>query len=243
MGATLSLCWFMPGWMCFAHVGDSRIYYLPAGGGMIQVSQRPHATSAGCAAHGRINEREARNHPLRSALSQALGGGQQAIDPQIGRIGCEPGDRFLICSDGLVDGLWDRRIAEMARAAGRTGEFRVDAAGRRRRRRLRPRQHHRPVDRCLLDRPRGQAVLFARPSPARARIRRFPPRGKPTRAATSRTPLAPCRPAPKRPAATRPSLTRPACRPAPCRRRRPPGSPHPDPARSRLSETANACLR
>ncbi|MEO6742375.1 MAG: protein phosphatase 2C domain-containing protein, partial [Chthoniobacteraceae bacterium] len=26
MGATLSLCWFSPGWMNFAHIGDSRIY-------------------------------------------------------------------------------------------------------------------------------------------------------------------------------------------------------------------------
>ena len=35
MGATLSLCWFTPGWMYFAHVGDSRIYFLPAAGGMM----------------------------------------------------------------------------------------------------------------------------------------------------------------------------------------------------------------
>ncbi|MET0222996.1 MAG: protein phosphatase 2C domain-containing protein, partial [Terrimicrobium sp.] len=29
MGATLSMCWFTPGWMYFGHIGDSRIYYLP----------------------------------------------------------------------------------------------------------------------------------------------------------------------------------------------------------------------
>ena len=29
MGATLSLCWFMPEWVYFGHIGDSRIYYLP----------------------------------------------------------------------------------------------------------------------------------------------------------------------------------------------------------------------
>jgi protein phosphatase len=29
----------------------------------------------------------------------------------------EPGDRFLICSDGLVDGLWDNRIESLAREA------------------------------------------------------------------------------------------------------------------------------
>lgn len=114
MGATLSLCWFMPGWMCFAHVGDSRIYYLPAAGEMVQVSH-DHSHVGWLRRQGRINERQARTHPLRNALSQALGGGTQTIEPQFGRVGCEPGDRFLICSDGVVDGLWDRRIAQLAR--------------------------------------------------------------------------------------------------------------------------------
>ena len=33
MGATLSLGWFTPGWMYFSHIGDSRIYHCPRGGG------------------------------------------------------------------------------------------------------------------------------------------------------------------------------------------------------------------
>jgi protein phosphatase len=114
MGATLSLGWFMPGWMCFCHIGDSRIYYLPKDGEMIQVTH-DHSHVGWLRRSGRINEREARSHPGRSSLSQALGGGNQKIDPQLGRVGCQPGDRFLICSDGLVDGLWDRRIGELAR--------------------------------------------------------------------------------------------------------------------------------
>jgi len=64
---------------------------------------------------GQINEREARTHPRRSALAQSLGGGARTIDPHIGRVSCQPGDRFLICSDGLVDGIWDRRLDELAR--------------------------------------------------------------------------------------------------------------------------------
>ena len=32
MGATLTLAWCAPGWLYFAHIGDSRLYYLPAGG-------------------------------------------------------------------------------------------------------------------------------------------------------------------------------------------------------------------
>jgi serine/threonine protein phosphatase PrpC len=114
MGATLSLCWFMPGWMCFSHIGDSRIYYLPKDGAMIQVTH-DHSHVGWLRRAGKINEREARTHPGRSSLSQALGGGNQRIDPHIGRVGCQPGDRFLICSDGLVDGLWDKRLNELAR--------------------------------------------------------------------------------------------------------------------------------
>lgn len=114
MGATLSLCWFRPGWMCFGHIGDSRIYYLPRGGPMVQVTH-DHSHVGWLRRSGKLNEREARAHPGRSSLSQALGGGNQRIDPHIGRVACQPGDRFLICSDGLVDGLWDRRIDEMAR--------------------------------------------------------------------------------------------------------------------------------
>ena len=121
MGATLSLCWFMPGWMCFGHVGDSRVYYLPAAGGMVQVTH-DHSHVGWLRRQGRLNERQARAHPLRNALSQVLGGGTQTLDPQFGRVGCEAGDRFLLCTDGVVDGLWDRRLGALARApAGADG--------------------------------------------------------------------------------------------------------------------------
>jgi protein phosphatase len=59
--------------------------------------------------------REARSHPLRNALHQALGAGHQFIDPQFGAVACTPGDRFVLCSDGLVDGLWERQVEELIR--------------------------------------------------------------------------------------------------------------------------------
>ena len=112
MGATLSLAWVTPEWLYFAHLGDSRIYYLPAGGGFTQVTH-DHSHVGWLRRTGRINEREARTHPRRNALQQALGAGHQILEPHIGAVGHRPGDRFLICSDGLVDGLWDRRIEEL----------------------------------------------------------------------------------------------------------------------------------
>lgn len=114
MGATLSLVWITPGWVYFGHVGDSRIYYLPAAGGLQQVTH-DHSHVGWLRRQGQLNERQARSHPARNSLQQALGAGHQHLDPQLGAIGWQPGDRFLICSDGLVDGLWDRRLEEMVR--------------------------------------------------------------------------------------------------------------------------------
>jgi protein phosphatase len=115
MGCTLSLAWFTPAWMYFGHIGDSRIYYLPHEGGFTQVTH-DHSHVGKLRRKGELNERQARTDPRRNALSQALGAGNQFIEPQIGAVGHRPGDRFLICSDGLVDGLWDRQLDELIRA-------------------------------------------------------------------------------------------------------------------------------
>lgn len=112
MGATLSLGWFTPGWLHFAHVGDSRIYYLPKGGPMKQLTH-DHSYVGWLQRKGELNERQARTHPRKSVLMQVLGAGRQNIDPHIGSVGCEPGDRFLFCTDGVIDGIWDHRIADM----------------------------------------------------------------------------------------------------------------------------------
>ena len=112
MGATLSLGWFTPGWFYFGHLGDSRIYYFPKDGEMTQITH-DHSHVGWLRRTGKINEREARTHPRRNVLQQALGAGHQILDPHIGAVGCQPGDRFLFCSDGLMDGLWDRAICEL----------------------------------------------------------------------------------------------------------------------------------
>ena len=114
MGATLTLGWFTNGWLHFAHIGDSRLYYLPAvgeGGPIRQVSHDD--TYVGWLfRQGKLNEREARTHPRRNVLQKALGAGHQFVDPQVGAVAYEPGDRFLLCTDGLVDGLFDAQLAE-----------------------------------------------------------------------------------------------------------------------------------
>jgi len=116
MGATLSVCWFAPGRMYFGHIGDTRIYYLPAReGGLRQVSHDD--THVGWLfRNARISEREARGHPRRNVLQKALGAGHQFVDPQVGVVPCEAGDLFLLCTDGLVEGLYDSQLLELLRS-------------------------------------------------------------------------------------------------------------------------------
>jgi protein phosphatase len=119
MGTTLTLGWLTPGWLYFGHIGDSRLYYLPQSGGITQLTH-DHTHVGYLRRQGQINEREARAHPMRNALHQALGAGHQFIEPQFGAVALTPGDRFVLCSDGLVDGLWERHIEELIRTPSPT---------------------------------------------------------------------------------------------------------------------------
>jgi protein phosphatase len=115
METTLSLCWFTPGWMYFAHIGDSRIYYLPAQAGGIKQLSHDDTHVGWLLRNGKINEREARTHPRRNVLQKALGAGNQFVDPQVGAVAFEPGDVFLLCTDGLTDGLYDHALVDLLR--------------------------------------------------------------------------------------------------------------------------------
>ncbi|TLD70740.1 serine/threonine-protein phosphatase [Phragmitibacter flavus] len=138
MGATLSMAWFSPGWMYFGHIGDSRIYYLPKAGGIRQVTN-DDSHVGWLRRQGKINEREQRTHPRKNVLQKALGADHQFVEPQVGAVGWEKGDRFLLCTDGLIDGLWDHSLDEVLRQPGskmsavpaqRLVEEALDASGR-----------------------------------------------------------------------------------------------------------------
>ena len=133
METTLSLAWFSPGWMWHAHVGDSRIYHRPHGKAVLTQLTEDDTHVGWLLRTGQISAWEARTHPRRHVLQKALGGGNQFVTPQIGRVPCQPGDRFLLCTDGLFQGLTEARLEEMIsapepatspakrRAAGREG--------------------------------------------------------------------------------------------------------------------------
>jgi serine/threonine protein phosphatase PrpC len=120
MGATLSLCWFTGQILHFAHIGDSRIYRLPSLGsfknhgneGQIRQLTEDDTHVAWLLKTNRISASEAKVHPAKNRLQKALGAGNQFVNPQVGEIICHSGDRFLLCTDGITDGLSDQAIAE-----------------------------------------------------------------------------------------------------------------------------------
>lgn len=130
MGATLSLCWFSGPWMYFGHIGDSRIYYLASGGGIRQLTNDD--THVGWLfRNGQINEREARSHPRRNVLQAALGAGHMFVNPQVGAVAVEAGDRFLLCTDGVTDGFFNDQIPGVLEEGGQSAGHLVTEAVRR----------------------------------------------------------------------------------------------------------------
>lgn len=115
MGATLSLCWFTAGWMYFAHIGDSRIYRLSRQDGAFRQITEDDTHVGWLYRNGKLNEREVRSHPRRNVLQKALGAGHQFVTPQVGAVPYERGDRFLLCTDGVVEGLFDEQLADFMR--------------------------------------------------------------------------------------------------------------------------------
>jgi protein phosphatase len=110
MAATLALAWFTPDNLYLANAGDSRIY-LSRGGQLTQLT-RDHTAAWGQWKRAEISEIEYRSHPRRSALYEVIGGGHLNVCPHFAAVPYQAGDRFLICSDGLIDGVWERHISD-----------------------------------------------------------------------------------------------------------------------------------
>jgi len=94
-----------------AWVGDSRIYLWD--GTLRQISQ-DHSYVQELIDQGAITSEQARNHPHRNVVTQALG----VTDPQALRVESvrgelKPGMQLLLCSDGLTEEVKDEAIAQI----------------------------------------------------------------------------------------------------------------------------------
>lgn len=91
-----------------AHVGDSRIYRLQ--GSKLEQLTEDHTWIARAMKAGHLTLDQARTHPWRHVLSQCLGR-QDLQEVVIRSLAISPGDRWLLCTDGLTEELSDSIIS------------------------------------------------------------------------------------------------------------------------------------
>lgn len=92
------------------HVGDSRVYVLRHGT-LAQITH-DHSWVEEQVRAGTLTPSAARQHPWRNVVTRALSGGE---DPEVDvtEVVPVPGERYLLCSDGLFGVVPDDRIAEL----------------------------------------------------------------------------------------------------------------------------------
>ncbi|MDO4443670.1 MAG: Stp1/IreP family PP2C-type Ser/Thr phosphatase [Slackia sp.] len=108
MGTTMTAAMLSGKRLVVAQVGDSRAYLLHEGA--LQRITRDHSLMADLIESGQITVEEARVHPQRSVITRALGSDPSTL-PDIYEMNVTPGDRLLLCSDGL-SGMVDDSLLE-----------------------------------------------------------------------------------------------------------------------------------
>ncbi|PZU44893.1 MAG: serine/threonine-protein phosphatase [Microbacterium sp.] len=124
MGTTVSALAMVDDYAVIAHIGDSRIY-LYRDDTLTQITT-DHTFVQRLVDSGRITPEEARYHPRRSVLMRVLG--DMDPDPEIDTfiMPTQPGDRWVLCSDGLcgvVDDAHTAKVLGQHQAPGRTADL------------------------------------------------------------------------------------------------------------------------
>jgi PPM family protein phosphatase len=114
MGTTITAALVSGSGVAVGHVGDSRAYRLRQG--QLEQLTEDHSLVADLVRSGRLTPEEADTHPQRSVITRALGTDPE-VDVDTFTVEAEPGDVFLLCSDGLTTMVDDEEVSQtVARA-------------------------------------------------------------------------------------------------------------------------------
>jgi len=109
MGTTITVGLFENGTVSIGHVGDSRAYLIRDR--KVEQLTEDHSLVAELVRTGRLSPEEAETHPQRSVITRVLGTDRE-VDVDVFSVEAEPGDLFLICSDGLTSMVDDATILD-----------------------------------------------------------------------------------------------------------------------------------
>ena len=111
MGTTVVFLVCVAGRFYIGGVGDSRAYQL-RGSDLSQLTT-DHSLTQALLEAGTINADEAENHRYRNVLYRYLGSKEGSSGTESCEIEPESNDRFLLCSDGVTDGISDEQIQQL----------------------------------------------------------------------------------------------------------------------------------
>ena len=125
MGTTATILHIYNRRAYFAHVGDSRLYRL-RNKNFEQITQ-DHSYVEELVRAGEITEAEARVHPMKNVLTQAVGVVEK-ISVDTANFPVENGDIFLLCTDGLTNMVDDKTISEILSSSENPAEILIKTA-------------------------------------------------------------------------------------------------------------------
>src|SRR4051794_38523999 len=114
MGTTLTAAFVQGDEVSFAHVGDSRAYVFRDG--KLRRLTSDHSLVEELRRQGRLTEQQAEEHPQRSIITRALGP-EPEVEVDTMTYPARPGDRFLLCSDGLTTMVPEERMKAILASA------------------------------------------------------------------------------------------------------------------------------
>jgi serine/threonine protein phosphatase PrpC len=106
--------------LAMAHIGDSRAYVLHDG--ELAQATNDHSFVQHLVNTGKLTQAEAEHHPQRSVLLRVLGDFDMEVVPDLSVREAHPGDRWLLCSDGLSGVVSTDTMADALRGVEDPGE-------------------------------------------------------------------------------------------------------------------------
>ncbi len=115
MGTTLTMAYSLGADLFVAHVGDSRCY-LYRGGALHQLTH-DHTLVGELVDKGLIQPEDAGAHPFRHVITNVVGGPKAGLHAEVHRVGLDPGDTLLLCTDGLTGMVPDAQIVSVLQSS------------------------------------------------------------------------------------------------------------------------------
>lgn len=106
MGTTLVVATVFGNVLKVANVGDSRLYVI--GEDIVQIT-RDHSLVEEMVINGQLNRADARSDTRKNIITRAIGG-EEHVEAEMFSVELKPGDKVLMCSDGLSNMVDDSQI-------------------------------------------------------------------------------------------------------------------------------------